>query len=44
MGLREEISDGIAGDGSEKGVFSKMDQFLTILSKKFKNTSKSPKI
>lgn len=24
MGLREETSDGIAGDGSEKDVFSKM--------------------
>lgn len=34
MGLREETSDGIAGDGSEKDVFSKMGpNFRFLVSK-----------
>ena len=44
MGLRGGTSDGIAGNGGTGDIFSKMDQFLTISFKKFKNASKSPKI
>lgn len=44
MGLRGRTSDGIAGNGGKEDVFQKWDQFLTISFKKFKNTSKSPKI
>ena len=34
MGLREETSDGIAGDGSEKDVFSKMGPNFRFWSQK----------
>jgi hypothetical protein len=34
MGLREETNDGIAGDGSEKDVFSKMGPNFRFWSQK----------